>query len=611
MVIGRLRRNPARSIHRTRAIVALAALSLWGVVVVGRLVQLQVYDHDLLVERARQNRTMAITLAGLRGDIFTRGGERLATSIELFSIYAQRDQITDRELVADLLAPALEMSTSELRKRLEGDKFTYLRRKAPPEMTAAVRALVKEHELAGINYLKESKRFYPHKSLGAQMIGAVNMENNGLFGIERAYEQWIAGAKGTHYAVRDGFANVLGTRGAMMGRPTRGDDVVLTINWGLQYTAEEALRAAVAKSDALGGVVVVMDPRNGDILAMANYPTFDLNDNNNPAFRENQTNRAVAEAIEPGSVLKVMTIAAALHEGLVDEEELIDCQGGILAVPGGVIRDWKLGFHEMTVREVLMNSSNVCTAKIAVRMSADQHHQWLLDFGFTSRTKAGLPGEVAGYLAKPGTRAWSRRTQPTIAFGQEISATPLQVTSALAAIANGGKLMRPRVIHQVRDRSGAIRTDRMLLDGTPVGSTLVRHRVLDAGIATRIALMMEAVVMDGTGRPTQIPGYRVAGKTSTAQKFDNDAGAYGGYVAGFGGFLPVSDPRVVIFVAIDEPRVGSRGGHHGGSAAGPVFRAVGEAAIRILRIAPDAGDRQPTVVADAPGKQPQQTSPLP
>jgi len=611
MVIGRLRRNPARSIQRTRTLVTLAALSLWGAVVVGRLVQLQVYEHETLVERARQNRTMAIELAGLRGDMFARGGELLATSIELHTIYADGGQIDDLESVATLLAPALGMDRAELRERLEGGGFTFLRRKAPPEMTKAVRALVEKHQLSGINYLKESKRFYPHKNLAAQVIGAVNMDNKGLFGIERGYEEWIAGEPGTHYAVQDGFGTVLGSRGAVMNNPTRGDDIVLTIDWGLQYAAEEALRAAVTRSEALGGMVVAMSPRTGDILAIANYPTLDLNDNNSPDFRENQTNRAVAHEIEPGSVLKVVTVAAALHEGLVNEDELIDCQGGILAVPGGVIRDWKLGFQQLTVREVLMNSSNVCTAKIAVRMSAEQHYQWLLDFGFTSRTKVGLPGEVGGNLAKPGTRGWSRRTQPTIAFGQEISVTALQVTAALATIANGGKLMRPRIIQEVRDRSGATRSDRMLFDGTPVGSSVVRHRVLDPAIAKRVALMMEAVVVDGTGRPTRIPGYRVAGKTSTAQKFDNEAGAYGGYIAGFGGFLPVSDPRVVIFVAIDEPRVGSRGGHHGGSAAGPVFRAVAEAAIRILRLAPDAVDAPPAVVADMPGTPPKQISPLP
>ena len=611
MVIGRLRRNPARSIQRTRALVTLAAISLWGAVVVGRLVQLQVYEHEMLVERARQNRTMAIALAGLRGDIFARGGELLATSIELHSIYAQRGEIDDPDQVAALLAPALEMGRAELRERLEGDKFTYLRRKAPPEMTAAVRALVKKHELAGINYVKESKRFYPHKSLGAQMIGAVNMENEGLFGIERAYEQWIAGERGTHYALRDGFSNVLGSRGAVMNNPTRGDDIVITLDWGLQYAAEEALSAAVTKSAALGGVAVVMDPWTGNVLALANYPTFDLNNNNSPDFRKNQPNRAIAHAIEPGSVLKVVTVAAALHEGLVTEDELIDCQGGLLAVPGGVIRDWKLGFQQLTVREILMNSSNVGAAKVAVRMTPEQHHQWLLDFGFTSRTEVGLTGEVAGYLARPGTRAWSGRTQPTIAFGQEIGATPLQVTAALAAIANGGNLMRPRIIQEVRDRSGAPRADRLLFDGTPIGSSLVRHRVLDPGIAKRVALMMEAVVAGGTGSTGQIPGYRVAGKTSTAQKYDNEAGAYSGFVAGFGGFLPVSDPRVVIFVAIDEPQKGSLGGHGGRAAAGPVFHAVSEAAIRILRLAPDAADAQPAAVADLPGAPPQQISPLP
>jgi len=580
-------------------------------VLAGRLVHLQIYEHEGLVERARQNRTMAVDLAGLRGDIFARGGEALATSVELRSIYAQRGRLDDPDRVADLLAPALGMTRAALRKRLEGDSFAYLYRKAPPEVTRAVRAIVDKHRLTGINSVKESKRFYPHKALAAQLIGAVNMDNNGQFGIEREYEDWIAGATGRHYAVKDNFGHVLGSRGAIMENPTRGDDVVLTIDWGLQYAAEEALRIAVEKSKALGGVVIVLDPRTGEILANANFPTFDLNDNNSPAFRENQTNRAVARAIEPGSVLKVVTVAAALHEGLITEEETIDCQGGVLLVPGGVIRDWRAGFGEMTVREILMNSSNVGTAKVAVRMSPEQHHQWLLDFGFAERTGVGLPGEVSGYLARPGTRAWSRRTQPTIAFGQEISATPLQVVTALSAIANGGKLMRPRILHAVYDRAGVERTDRLLADGTPVGSALVRHRVLEPHVAQRVALMMEAVVAGGTGSTAQIPGYRVAGKTSTAQKFDNEAGAYGGFVAGFGGFLPVSDPRLAIFVAIDEPQKGSRGGHGGSEAAGPVFRAVAKAAIRIFRIAPDALEADSAVVADASDEPSSLTSSLP
>jgi cell division protein FtsI (penicillin-binding protein 3) len=611
MVIGSLRREPARNTQRTRALLAVAAISFWGVVVTARLVHLQVYQHDKLVERARQNRTMAIDLAGLRGDIFARDGEVLATSVELHSIYARRDQIVDPDRVADLLAPALKMPRAALRRRLEGESFVYLYRKAPPAVTQAVRAIVDEHKLAGINSVRESKRFYPHKSLAAQVIGAVNIDNEGQFGVERAYEDWISGKQGRHYALRDNFGHVLGTRGAVMDNPTRGDDVVLTIDWGLQYAAEEALRAAVVKSDALGGVAVAMDPNTGALLATANYPSFDLNDNNNPAFRENQTNRAVSHAIEPGSVLKVVTMAAALHEGLVTEDELIDCQGGLLPVAGGVIRDWRLGFGELTVREVLMNSSNVGTAKVAIRMSAEKHHQWLLDFGFAGRSGVGLPGEVAGYLARPGTRAWSRRTQPTIAFGQEISATPLQVTAALATIANGGRLMRPRILQSVHDRAGAPRPDRLLADGTPVGSALVRHRVLDPRVARRVASMMESVVAGGTGAPAQIAGYRVAGKTSTAQKFDNEAGVYGGFVAGFGGFLPASDPRIVIFVAIDEPQKGSRGGHGGGSAAGPVFRAIAEAAIRILRLAPDAAQPGSAVVADAMAAPAQQTSSLP
>ena len=212
--------------------------------------------------------------------------------------------------------------------------------------------IVAKHRIRGINWLPESKRFYPQKSLAAQVIGAVNIDNAGRFGIERAYEDWIAGAEGTHHAVRDGRGHVLGSRGAMLESPTRGDDLVLTIDAGLQYVAEESLRESVLRTGAQGGVAVAMDPHTGDLLAVANYPTFDLNDNNHENFRKYQTNRAVAHAIEPGSVMKVFTVAAALHDDHIHEEEIIDCQGGTLRVPGGVIRDWKLGFQQLTVRQV-------------------------------------------------------------------------------------------------------------------------------------------------------------------------------------------------------------------------------------------------------------------
>jgi cell division protein FtsI (penicillin-binding protein 3) len=596
MVIGKLRRDPARTPQKKRALLLLAGISLWSALLVGRLVQLQVHQHDSHLARAIRNTQIFLELSGLRGDLYARGGELLATSIELPSVYAQRDQIADPAAVARLLAPALQMSESELRRRLTGETFSYLRRKVDPAVAAAVRDVVRQHDLAGVNFLTEPKRFYPHRVLAAQLVGAVDMENRGIFGIERAYDSWIAGAKGRYSAARDGRGNVVGSRGAVMDDPTRGDDIVLTIDWGLQYAAEEALQSAVERSEAKGGVVVALDPVTGAVLAMASYPTFDLNNNNDPAFLTFQTNRAVGHAIEPGSVVKVVTAAAALHEGLVHEEEIIDCQGGLLTVPGGVIRDWKFGFGKLTLREVLMNSSNVGTAKVAVRMQPAQHHQWLLDFGFTSRTGVGLPGEVTGYLASP--RIWSGRTQQTIAFGQEMSATPLQVVTALAAIANGGKLVRPSVIAAVRDRHGAVRSDRLLPDGTPAGSSVVRHRVLEPEIAQRVGLMMESVVAGGTGRTARIEGYRVAGKTSTAQKYDNEAGRYGGFVAGFGGFLPVSDPRIAIFVAIDEPVKGSRGGHGGSSSAGPVFKAVAEAAIRIMRLAPDEVVDASTMIAD-------------
>ncbi len=585
MVIRSLGRNHAHEAQRRRALLLLITASIWGVVLLARLTYLQLYLHDSLIERAASQQTRVIELAGRRGDILAHGGETLATSIQLGSVYAQPPKIADAWAAAKLLAPALELPAETVAELISRQRsFVYLRRKARPETTAEILRLVRGARLSGIGVLPESKRYYPHRSLAAHVVGAVDIDNAGRFGIERHYDDLIAGQPGAFNSLRDGWRNVIGTRGALMEDPTRGHDLVLTIDWGLQYAAEEALRRAVLDKHASGGSIVAMDPRTGAVRAMASFPTLNLNDNNDPGFLAHARNNGVAFTFEPGSIFKVITAAAALHEGVVDENEPIDCEGGTYRVANYTYEDSQLGFGVMPFRDVLAYSSNVGTIKVCQRLAPQTYYSWIRDFGFGSRTGVDLPAEEPGSVAAPDS--WSKLSQSSMSFGQELATTPIQLTTAIAAVANGGLLLRPYLVEQVRDRDGNTVAEIEHPRGTMTpGQPQVRRRVLKRSIARRVGLMMEGVVTSGTGAPAGIPGYRIAGKTSTAQKFDPAARRYSKHVAGFVGFLPAADPQLVILVVVDEPQ--RRYGHVGSQAAAPAFRAVADAATRILRIAPD------------------------
>jgi len=598
MVIRSLGRNRSHDTQRGRAMLLLAMASIWGLVVIARLGYLQVYLHDALVERAASQQTRVIDLAGRRGDIFARGGETLATSIQLGSVYAQPPKITDAVATARLLAPPLGLPTDTVVEMLSRQRsFVYLRRKARPETTAEVSRIVRRERLRGIGILPESKRYYPHRSLAAHVVGAVDIDNAGRFGIERYYDDLIAGQPGAFNSLRDGWRNVIGTSGALMEDPTRGHDLVLTLDWGLQHAAEEALRSTVLDKHAAGGSIVAMDPRTGAIRALASFPTLNLNDNNDPSFLAHARNNGVAFSFEPGSVFKVITAAAALHEGVVHEDEPIDCEGGTYRVATHTYHDWKLGFGIMPFRDVLAFSSNVGTIKVCQRLTPQTYYSWIRDFGFGSHTEIDLPNEEPGRVTAPEN--WSKLSQSSMAFGQELSTTPIQMTTAIAAIANGGLLLRPYLVEQIRDRHGNTLTEVQRAHGKiTLGQPHVRRRVLKESIARRVGLVMERVVTGGTGAPAGIPGYRIAGKTSTAEKWDPSKRAYSQYVAAFVGFLPADDPQLVILVVIDEPKRGY--GHHGSQAAVPAFRTVAVAATRLLRMAPENSPVPEEWVTDVP-----------
>lgn len=592
MVIRSLRRNVAPDSQRRRLLLLVSGATCWALLLVARLVQLQVYQHEELLARARDQQTDVITLPAKRGDILSREGAVLATSIDLGSIYAHPNRIDDPERVAELLAPSLEIEPDQLTGLLRpGKNFVYLRRKARPETLAAVLQVVRANGLSSVIwYHDEARRYYPHRSLAAHVVGWVDMDNDGQTGVERYYDERIRGRDGKLNTLKDASTDVVGGHGSALENPTRGLDIVLTIDRELQYAAEEALSEAVTSHRAAGGSIVALDPRTGDVLALASFPTFNPN-RFDKAMERHATNHAVQSAFEPGSVFKVITAAAALHEGVVHEDEPIDCQGGRFRVANHTYKDWRFGFGVMAFRDVLANSSNVGTIKVCQRLSPETYFSWLRDFGFGATTGVDLPGEVSGLLRPP--ERWSALTQSSMAFGQEISTTPIQMASAIAAVANGGLLVRPHVLSHLTDTAGSV---------VEVARPEVRNRVLKESVAERVGAMMEHVVRTGTGSRARIAGYRVAGKTSTAEKFDPATGRYGKYVAGFAGFLPVSDPRVVILVMIDEPDPSRP---HGGSVVAlPAFRELAVAAVRILRIAPDDAGLAPDWVTEREGSAP-------
>lgn len=575
MVIRSLERDTADTPQRRRLLGLVCGVTLWSLLLITRLVNLQVQQHEQLVARAHDQQTDVITLPAKRGDILSREGRVLATSIELGSIYAHPNRIGDRERVAELLAPALDLSATEVLGLLNPDKtFVYLRRKAHPDTLAEVTRIVRRHDLASLVWFhEEARRYYPHRSLAAHVLGWVDIDNAGQTGVERYYDRQIRGRDGKLNTLKDATTGVVGGNELALENPTRGQDLRLTLDRRLQYAAEEALERAVTSHDAAGGSVVALDPHTGELLALASYPTFNPN-RFDEAMVRHATNHAVQSAFEPGSVFKVITAAAAIHEGVVHEDEPIDCEGGRYRVANHTYRDWRFGFGVMAFRDVLANSSNVGTIKVCRRMQPETYFAWLRDFGFGAPTGVDLPGEATGLLRPP--ERWSKLTQSSMAFGQEISSTPIQLASALAAVANGGLLVRPHVLSELRDSGGGV---------VRAHEPEVRNRVLKDSVARRVAGIMEHVVRTGTGSRAAIDGYRIAGKTSTAEKFDPETGTYGKYVAGFAGFLPVSDPQVVILVMIDEPDPDRP---HGGSVVAlPVFREIAVAAIRSMRIAPD------------------------
>ncbi len=526
--------------------------------VLARLVNLHILQAAELTQRAERQHWKAVTLEGARGTIYDRNGKVLAINVEVPSAFGVPTALGDLRGVSRRLATVLNVRAHELEKKLRQDRhFVWLARKLDPDQGRRLQAL----SLDGIGVVMEGRRFYPKGPLLSHVLGFAGMDGEGLEGIERRYDRYLRGDKQIMLLERDALGRTVLPRGIQESGPDAGRHVTLTVDEVIQYITEQELEVAVQTTRAKGGIAVVMDPQTGAILSMAVNPRFDPNVVKSLS-PDRWRNRAVADTFEPGSTMKVFMGAAALEERVVTPTTSLFGEFGQMTVANTVIHDHeKLGW--MTFAEMIHKSSNIGAAKTAMRLGEQRLYEYLRKFGFGERSDADLPGEVSGIL-KP-TKEWGRRSLASIAMGQEIGVTALQLATGMSAIANGGSLMKPYVVSEVHDSKG-----RVLAQMGPH----VRRQVISPATARAMATILEGVVTDGTGAKAAVPGIRVAGKTGTAQKIDPRTGGYSStmVVGSFVGFAPVDDPKVTIVVVVDEPQVDA----WGGAVAAPAFRRIAE-----------------------------------
>ncbi len=548
----------------------------WMVVTIGmvfafvfvliRLVNLQVLQAAELTIKADRQHQKSVAFEGARGTIYDRHGKVLAMNMDVPSVFGVPSSLGNPGQTAKRLSPILHTRPGELEKKLKQEKhFVWLARKLEPEQGRRLERLA----LDGVGVVMEGRRFYPKGPLLSHVLGFAGMDDRGLEGIELKYEAFLRGEKRVVILQRDALGRAVFPKGLNETSVAAGHSLVLTIDEVVQYIAEKELDEAVNRAGAKSGTIIVTNPKTGAILAMAVSPRFDPN-TVGALSPDRWRNRALTDSYEPGSTMKVVLAAAALEEKVMSPGSMIFGEHGQMAVANTIIHDHeKSGW--MTFAQMIQRSSNIGAAKVGMALGDWRLYDYLKEFGFGDKSDIDLPGEVSGLLRSP--REWGRRSVASISMGQEIGVTPVQMVAAIGAIANGGLLMKPHVMSEIRNTKNL-----------PIAQTKpqTRRRVISAETAGTLTHIMEGVVTNGTGGKAAIPGYRVAGKTGTAQKIDPRTGAYSStlLVGSFVGFVPAEDPQLAMIVVIDEPR----GEGWGGVVAAPVFRKVGEQVLNYLGI---------------------------
>jgi len=547
-----------------------AVLFLWCFAICGRLVYLQIFSYGKFVKQAGHQQQRAIPLAAKRGVIYDRAGHELAMSVLVDSAFAVPTEVKDLPTAVNLITRITGDDYNVVLADCRAHRtFCWVARKASDETIERINSL----KLQGIHFQKEPKRFYPARDLAAQVLGSVGMEDSGQSGIEHEFDDQLRGHPGKMFisvdARKQWFADV-------ETQPDPGDNLVLTLDKNIQYVAEKELDQAIHDTQAIAGTVIVENPHTGEILALANRPTF------NPNLRKQitpsaLTNRAVSYIYEPGSTFKLVTIAAALEEKLTNPDEVFDCQMGSIVYNGMRIRDAK-PHGLLPVWGVLSKSSDVGSIKIALRLGEDRYYKYIRAFGFGQQTGVELPGETRG-MTKPPSR-WSKVSIAAISIGQEIGISPIQLSGLISTFANDGVYVAPRIVSGTVPPQGAVQN--------VVFHPADGRRVISPYTAAEMRSMMQKVVLDPggtTGGRAILEGYTSAGKTGTGQKVDPATGAYSKtkYVGSFAGFAPVNNPQIVVVVILDS----AVGPHQGGQVAAPVFRRISQQVLEYLRVPHD------------------------
>lgn len=560
---------------------------LFGVILY-RGVQLQLMPHGRIESFARRQGLQRIEMTGRRGTIFDREGKELAISVNSVSLFAHPNVVQKPKRVARVLGGLLGVSERSILIKLDANKkFVWLARQLT---TAQMRKLEKIDlkALAGVGVLPEYRRIYPMGRVAAHALGFVSVDGQGLEGVERKFEESLVGEKNIVRVRKDALGRWLITQKDRMALDlVPGEKLELSLEANLQHHVEKALAETVAKHDALGGTAIVMDPYNGEILALANSPEYDPNRASDVAGSARR-NRAVSDPIEPGSVMKAFVVARALEDGIVTPSTKISAGGGFIQIGRKRIGEAEAShrFESVSVSDLIRVSSNVATVNLAQKIGFNRVESTFRDVGFDKITGIEVPGESKGIF--PQLKKTQLLEQATMSFGQGIAVTPLQIASAYAIFANGGYRVRPRILKST---------------GEEVGEQ--SERIFSPKTVKQMRRILEAVVeSEGTGKLAQIGAFKVAGKTGTSQKVDYVKGGYetGAYLASFAGFLPADNPRFVIYVMVDHPR---KGGYYGSEVAAPLFAKIAREAVRLRAepgpaLAPIAKESVPTL---APGPQ--------
>ncbi|MGH9377506.1 MAG: penicillin-binding protein [Terriglobia bacterium] len=570
--------EPSPMLRRT--LMLAAAFAFWMLLIAARLYYLQIIEYVHWLDRAQRQQQRTIELAPQRGTIYDSRMRPLAMSLPVDSVYAVPSHIQDPDEAARQLAPVLGLSAESLEARFDASRtFCWVKRKISAVQSARIRAL----NLKGIYFQKEMKRFYPMNGLAASVVGYVGMDDRGLGGLEESYNSAIRGQPGHALVVEDARRQTFETRDDP-GAP--GVNIALTIDSGLQYIAQRVLDADVAKWHAKGGVVVVQNPETGAILAIASNPSFNPNDyeQSQPADR---LDKGIGWIYEPGSAFKLITISSVIEAGVARPSELVNCQMGALQLGGRTIHDASGDVRRereygslMTVSQVFEYSSNVGTAKLALRLGEDRFYADIRNFGFGQKTGIGLPGEEQGLLMPPDR--WSGVSIGEFAIGQGVGVTAVQLVDAYSAIANGGVLNQPRIVKNVFGE-----------DAREPPPPAWSRRIATPQTAATMRQMMEGVVDFGTGVGAQLDGYSAGGKTGTGQKVENGRYSHTDFVASFIGVAPLQHPALTILVSIDTPV----GGYYGAEVAAPAWREIAQESLNYLNIPRDQALKSPAMLA--------------